>query len=166
MIERSGGDQEAGMLGGFVMAAEAGIVERVLELPADAKDLSLPVRDPRAIAAILSGGQDAKAAKVCMLLARLAGLAAGDAGRAPQGAQAIQRPPAGRLWLRGIGLAWMHVGMGVHPHLVHGATLVWGSGERPAEKLLLTGHRRVALGAPLSGDAPNPADIAVSTQIA
>jgi len=54
------------MLGGFVMAGEAGIVDAVLKLPIRADGHSLPMRNLGAVTAVLFRGQDAKAAIVGM----------------------------------------------------------------------------------------------------
>lgn len=56
------------MLGGFFMAAEAGLVDIVLEQGLHANGLALPMRDVGAVTAILAAGQNTKAAIVGMLL--------------------------------------------------------------------------------------------------
>ena len=68
MIERPRCDHEPGVLGGFFMAAKAGIVDCVLELPAHADGLSLSIRDAGGVTAVPSRGQDAKATTIGMLL--------------------------------------------------------------------------------------------------
>ena len=139
------------MLGGFFVAAEAGIFELVFELAVHTDRLSLPMGDAGAAGAFLSGGQDTKTAIIGMLSERLAGMR--DTGGPSQGTQAIQRPPAATALL-----SLRIRRLSIHPHLVHGTVLVW----RAREKLLPTGDRKGAPSPFLTRNAPNLAGIAVS----
>jgi hypothetical protein len=52
--------------------------------------------------------------------------------------------------------------MGIHPYLIHGATLIWKKRPGAAKKSLLTANRKADMGMSLTRTLPRLAGIAVS----